>query len=823
MDGLFSDEMRANALNATPCEILTLNAETHCVLGANDRLLSNLEVPFSAIRDQPVEHLFCEATRDAVASGLDALVSGDGTPAHCLARHQRQDGSTYEVELDLRFADASRTTILATALDVTGQQAAERRATEARNNLQAAIEALPHGFVLFDEQDRLVICNEPYREIYPNSAPSMVPGATFEEILRYGLERGEYADGIGREDAWLEERLTKHQAADETVLQQLSDGRTLQIIERPTLNGGRVGLRIDITPYVTSRERAERAEQRLLDAISALPAGFWLFDRDDRLVMLNDRFKDMYNTSADWLEPGYTYKEILQHGLERGQYPEAEGRKEAWLSEVLERRNKETYELVYRLDDGRWVHSLNETTSEGGMVGFRVDITELKRRQVEAEKAAETDPLTGLLNRRGVTDFLERVSQTVTSGEELIFLHIDLDKFKSVNDVHGHAAGDDLLSHVAGILQHSTRADGRIARVGGDEFLVCFKALKGDQDSPELAEQMRELISKPVRINGKTCHVGASIGLASWQPDGPYSLSDAMQNADIALNSSKSHGRNRVTHFEQSMRDRSVRTAEVAERVANGLDRGEFIAFFQPQLDCRTLKPTGFECLVRWNHPQDGICEPGDFLPACEAAGLTSAIDRVVFDEALNFATQLGEMGWENLRLGINISSAQLKDPEIVDQYLWRIASHGLSPDRFCIEVLESTLLDQRVSHIIDNIHRFSEHGFLIELDDFGTGHTAIASLREYPVNRIKIDRSLITGVDREPDLEKLTSAVVALGRGLGIEVLAEGVERAGEYETVLRMGCTGVQGFLLGEPMRRQECLEWLTRDTSPFLRRRA
>ncbi len=402
-------------------------------------------------------------------------------------------------------------------------------------------------------------------------------------------------------------------------------------------------------------------------------------------------------------------------------------------------------------------------------------------------------------------------------------VHIHLDKFKSVNDVHGHASGDELLVYIATVLKSTSGDEVLIARIGGDEFLLCLKTTHPHQPALELAERIREIICQPVKINGKSCHVGASIGLAAWQAGGQLSLSEAMQNADIALNTSKTQGRTRVTVIEQFMREDSVQAAKVAERVANGLDRGEFTAFFQPQLDCRTLRPTGFECLVRWDHPQEGVKGPNEFLPASDTAGLMSAIDRVVLDEALEFAAELDDLGLGALRLGINISSAQLKDPEIVDQYLWRLAGRGLSPDRFCIEVLESTLLDQRVSHIVDNVQKFANAGFLVDLDDFGTGHTAIASLREYPVTRIKIDRSLISNVDLEADLEKLTGAVVALGRGLGIQVLAEGVEREGEYDAALRMGCTCVQGDLFAEPMRREDCLTWLSGEKLTGLQKRA
>ncbi|WP_083812140.1 sensor domain-containing diguanylate cyclase [Polymorphum gilvum] len=441
-------------------------------------------------------------------------------------------------------------------------------AEDARKTLEASIEALPHGFVLYDRNDRLVLCNAQYRHFYPESAHAMRPGVSFETILRAGLAAGEYRDAVGREEDWLAERLIRHKEARGPVYQHLADGRRLQIIERKTQDGGRVGLRIDITDYIESRERAERAEQRLVDAIDALPAGFWLFDEQDRLVMFNEMYRKMYGTSSDLLEIGRTYEDIIRAGLAAGQYPDAAGREDAWLDEVLQNRTNKSYEMVYQLDDGRWVHSLNERTTDGGIVGFRIDITELKQNQLDLEKAATTNSLTGLLNRRGAEIAMQRLVDGLPDDDaEVAFLHIDLDRFKPINDAFGHKFGDMLLSHVGECLRDAAPEGAVIARVGGDEFLVAYGAHRTREDPAQVADSIRNALVRPMHLQGQHVRIGASVGVATWslgQGDS-VSIEDAMQNADIALNVSKTRGRNTVTVFEPAMREASVLTARIAD------------------------------------------------------------------------------------------------------------------------------------------------------------------------------------------------------------------------------------------------------------------
>ncbi|MDJ0824579.1 MAG: EAL domain-containing protein [Rhodobacter sp.] len=684
-------------------------------------------------------------------------------------------------------------------------------AHDAKWQLQIAIEALPDGFVLYDAEDRLVICNERYRELYPESAAAMVPGATFEEILKYGLANGQYAAGLGREDEWLQERLTAHRSADRCIEQELGNGRWLRILEQKVPGGGRVGLRIDITEQIHSRERAEIAERRLLDAIDALPAGFWLFDSDDRLVLINERYKELFKLSADALRPGNTYEDVLRYGLKNRQYPAAEGREEEWLATVLDTHRTGGYELEYELADGTWIRSYNQFTSDGGQVGFRVDITELKMQQEELRLAALTDDLTGLRNRRALSTRLEDIANELADGERLAFLHIDLDKFKSINDTLGHDAGDHVLRQTAQKLISGGESFEVAARVGGDEFLLAKKTCDDDQAVIRLGAALVRTICKPVPYRGKLCHVGASVGIAFVTPDRTASIEEIIGDADIALNAAKSAGRSTCRIFTQDMRAVAVQSAVVSAQIQEGLTRHEFQPFLQPQVDIQTLRIIGFEALARWHHPARGVLSATKFIQVAQDSRLIEEIDNQIFAEVCQTISRLHELGMPDPRVSVNVSTAQLSDPMLVDRLIWTADAAEINPACIGIEILESTMLDDRSAHVIENIHRLADEGFPIELDDFGTGHAAIANLRRFPVERIKIDRSFVSGIDQDAELQLITGAIVGLARKLGLRVLAEGIETQAELDFLEEVRCTCAQGFLFARPMAFDDLLSWI------------
>lgn len=439
----------------------------------------------------------------------------------------------------------------------------------------------------------------------------------------------------------------------------------------------------------------------------------------------------------------------------------------------------------------------------------------LKERDRKLSEMARTDALTGLLNRRGVDQELAALPSSLGLDDRAWLLQIDLDKFKPVNDVLGHQVGDELLARLARRLRYAAGPDAIVGRTGGDEFLVCLKTQAPEKQVFARIERLRLSLLRPIRIDGNDCCVGASIGAVGWSRSEGWDVIEAVRYADVALQKAKEGGRNKVVMFEPSMQDRVLHDAKIAEDVTLGLSRNEFTAYFQPIVDAGSEQVVGFEALARWTHPERGLLLPGDFMQASEKAGLVPAIDQVILRDAIAFAKQLKASGREDLQVSINLSGIRLKEQETVDEFVWQLAANDLQPSQFRLELLESILLDDRSDNATDILKRFHHLGFKIDLDDFGTGHAAIASLHRYPIDRIKIDRSLISGIGSDPQLAILTEAVAALGYRFGVEVLAEGIERQDELDIVRKMKVGAIQGFLFSKAKPAHECLDQLAADT--------
>jgi diguanylate cyclase (GGDEF)-like protein/PAS domain S-box-containing protein len=717
------------------------------------------------------------------------------------ARHLRKDGSTYDAEVYLQTVDGNADHLIVFVLDITERKRAEDQAKAARQSLMSAIETLPDGFVLYDADDRLVICNERYREIYAKSAPAIVEGARFEDILRYGLQHGQFADVDGREEDWLAKRLAAHRSLEGGVDQQLCDGRWIRVVERRTPDGGMVGLRIDITDQLESLARAERAEQRLIDAINALPAAFWLYDEDDRLVLFNDHYRNHFKDPS-FLKKGIPYEAALRGGLRQNRRIDGPDHEKQLVDTILQARATGHTEREYRLVDGRWIRSYNDRTSDGGFVGFGIDITDARERQEKLEYAAKTDPLTGLANRRGLAAHLEEIARRADATTRIAFMHVDLDRFKSVNDAIGHDAGDHVLQYCASVLRKATRGDDMVARVGGDEFVVVCADAGTDADVGRLADRLVSRLAAPIPYGEKTCHTGASIGVAFWRPAHEPDVQRRLTDADIALQQSKVEGRGRFHFFEDAMRSRALLSAELAQDIYDGLVRDEFEPFLQPQYEIGGKRIVGFEALIRWHHPRLGLLAPADFMFAAEEANLMDSLDQRMLERSCALICELTAAGVPDPKVSINMSGTRLGDPKIVERIMATTGHYAVKPRQLVLEILETTLLEDRSAYVDENLRRLVDAGFALELDDFGTGHAAIANLRKYPLERIKIDRSLVAGIDRDVDLVMITSAITNLARSLGLKVLAEGVETEAELEMLRQIGCTCVQGYLFSHPM---------------------
>jgi diguanylate cyclase (GGDEF)-like protein len=408
------------------------------------------------------------------------------------------------------------------------------------------------------------------------------------------------------------------------------------------------------------------------------------------------------------------------------------------------------------------------------------------------------DALTGLSNRRHFNQVLADLVDNAPPGSKHAVLMIDLDRFKPINDTLGHSVGDALLCLVAQRLRRETREDDLLARLGGDEFVVL---IANSERAEPLAARLIDALARPFLVEGHVANIGASIGIARF-PAGEASSDDLMRHAGLALYDAKSAGRRTWRMFEPDMAtDAQVRRALETD-LRKALTLGEFSLAYQAQFNVERKALTGFEALLRWNHPIRGAVPPLEFIPIAEDIGCIVALGEWVLKTACKEAAR-----WPvSLTVAVNVSPRQLDDSaRLLKAVQSALQASGLAPERLELEITESSLLatDQRV---LETLHQLSASGIRIAMDDFGTGYSSLSQLRSFPFNKIKIDQSFVAGLGVDDDAPAMIRAIAALGAGLGMTTIAEGVETAEQAALVEADGCVNIQGYLISRPIAAAE-----------------
>ncbi len=424
------------------------------------------------------------------------------------------------------------------------------------------------------------------------------------------------------------------------------------------------------------------------------------------------------------------------------------------------------------------------------------DITERRRAEERIAYMAHHDALTGLANRVLYQHHLEdALIRTGRAGTQVAVLCLDLDEFKSVNDSLGHPIGDRLLQLVAERLREQSSQFDLVARLGGDEFAIIVEAVSSPQSVERLAACLVETVGRPYLIDSTEIIVGTSIGIAMSPHDGE--TQDALiRNADIALYRAKSSGRRTYQFFEKEMDRKLQERRTLAADLRRAFTAGEFEVYYQPLIDLKSDRVSGFEALIRWHHPVRGMVSPVEFIPVLEEMGLIVQVGEWVLQQACREAAK-----WpDDIRVAVNLSPVQFRSPNLVQAVLGALAHSGLSAYRLELEVTESVLLAETDANI-DILHRLRALGTRVSMDDFGTGYSSLGYLRSFPFDKIKIDRSFVSDMASRPDCFAIVRAIVGLGSNLGVTTTAEGVENADQLDRLRLEGCDEVQGYLFSRP----------------------
>jgi diguanylate cyclase (GGDEF)-like protein/PAS domain S-box-containing protein len=476
--------------------------------------------------------------------------------------------------------------------------------------------------------------------------------------------------------------------------------------------------------------------------------------------------------------------------------------------ERLLRTGHATMEKHYRRGDGRdlWLRvaaSLVDEDGEHRVLSICEDVTETRRARAQLAHRADHDPLTGLPNRerlrRRLRALLEDVRAGVSDGVGLLFL--DLDRFKVINDSLGHAAGDRLLREVAARLRRSAPADDLLARQGGDEFALVTR---DHRDAAALAQRLVAVLEAPFTLDGREVTVGASIGVSLRQGLDPASpgLADEdalLREADTAMYAAKRTGEGPVVVFEDTLRRRAVARLEDEQGLRRALQRDELRVHYQPIVRSDDLRLSGFEALVRWQHPERGLLGPGAFLPTAEETGLVVPLGQHVLREACAALAAWRRTGAAG-SMSVNVSAQHLATGTLGDDVEQALDASGLQPDDLVLEITEQALVvsHEKAAAVLADLR---ERGCQVALDDFGTGYSSLAYLRRLPVDVLKIDRTFVTGAATASNDGRLLSAITALGASLGLRTVVEGIETEGELQAARAAGATHVQGYLLARP----------------------
>ncbi len=459
-----------------------------------------------------------------------------------------------------------------------------------------------------------------------------------------------------------------------------------------------------------------------------------------------------------------------------------------------------------------------------GLYGTLQDITELREAEERIRQLAFVDGLTGLPNRALFKDRLSNaVRRARRYGHQLAVLFLDLDNFKRINDTLGHGVGDLLLKATAERLVLSVRDSDSVARqdpeadaenaarLGGDEFTVLLPNMRRSEDAATVAERIRTALAEPLTLAGHEVLVTPSIGIAIYPDDGddPESL---IKNADTAMYHAKRQGRNQCRFYDATLNESALQRLRLEAQLRRAIERRELRLHYQPQFDIATGRPCGVEALVRWESPELGTVPPMEFIPLAEESGLIIAIGEWVLRQACAQARAWQESGLDLSRVAVNISVLQFVQPGFVDLVRTILRETGLEARHLELEVTES-LLTKDPEGAVRTLNELKSHGVQLAIDDFGTGYSSLSRLKQFPIDRLKIDRSFVQDVPRSHDDVAIAMAVIAMAESMGLKVVAEGVENAEQFEFLKAKHCHEIQGYYLSRPLPADEVTALLWR----------
>lgn len=667
-----------------------------------------------------------------------------------------------------------------------------------QGDLIEAIDAIPEAFVVYDRDDRLLMCNRAFRELNADIADLIRPGAAFADLMaaraqRSGVEAELSSPRCGidcgpRCADWRMCRMNVHSEPRGVMFETTADGRWVRVDEHRTASGLVVGLRTDLSDMRDAQVQLTRSEAKFRTLYAMAPVGIVRTTLDGEIRDANPTFAVIIGSSAD--DPR-RFADLFD--------PRD---RQAVAGDIALAAREGAYGPVERRvvgPDGGEITLLTQGTvvidgtGTPSLWSFLQDISERKRVEDRIRHAAHHDGLTGLPNRSRLA-----VRLGESDGRSWGLLLIDLDNFKVVNDTLGHEAGDILLKGVAERLAATLRAGDFVARLGGDEFAVLLDGVETTEALAAFAERLFERLGEPIIHRDRIIRVGASIGMA-LAPLHAREPIELLRFADMALYEAKRSGRNRSALFTPALEEANRRRYDVVSTIRRALDEDRILPHYQPIVDLETGAVVGLEALARVAGGGGEGIEPAEIFRHPE---IGCAVDLRMLERVGDDMVRLARGEGADLRVFLNVSEADFWREGLDERIIRALETRGLPASALGIEVTESVFISEGDRTLVPLLAGLRERGIALALDDFGTGFASLTHLKRLPVDRVKIDRSFVADIVFDPSSRAIVEALVRLGRALGKEIVAEGIETEAQRSTLIELGCRIGQGHLLGRPM---------------------
>lgn len=747
--------------------------------------------------------------RASILIGAALLLLGAAGGGAAIVVEQRRRLRTVQDALEARIA-ALQDQRLELETELSRQRERTKALRDSEQRFRALLQQLPAGVFLTDAQGEIRYVNDRWR---------LLAGLTADQAAGSGWIQALHPDD--REpvlQTWREaiqnsaEFVTEHRFRTPSGRVKWLNTRATPLLDRAGRITGYLGVNADIADLKQTEETLRASEARFRSYFELPLIGIALTGADKRWWEVNDRLCEMLGyrraqlLSMTWVE--LTHPDDL--GIDVMQFERVIGRRIEGYS-VDKRFIRQDGALLYAEVSTRCVRRANGAVDYFVMVAQ--DITERKEAEERIQHLAHYDVLTGLPNRALLGDrLLQALARAGREYAQVGVILVDIDRFKVINDALGHTMGDRLLQEIAVRLGRCARQCDTISHQGGDEFAILLPDLDNDDEATRIAQRILDTVAEPCRLDEHELSVSCSIGISLYPRDG-RSADLLLKNADIALYRAKDMGRNNYQFYLSGATILSRERLNLETSLRHAVDRGQLELYYQPKWNFQVGAVTGAEALIRWNHPKLGLLSPARFIPIAEDSGLVLPMGEWVLRAAIREVSELHHSGFPELRIAVNLSGRQFRQAGLADVVRQALAETSFDPACLELELTESTLMD----HTEDNLamlQSLKATGARIAIDDFGTGYSSLSYLQRFPVDVLKIDRSFVMDLPGAAGSAAIVDAIVTLAHGLGLEVVAEGVETPEQQAFLHAHGCDEGQGYLFGRPTPLAEFRTLLDQD---------